>query len=239
MFFIKLFFFFFQAEDGIRDHCVTGVQTCALPICFLRRPSPSAGGACSTVSAGKNATCSSRTGPGKIRLGIARMHSTTSSTIAIGRSPKRPSGTCARKPLAAWLRKHHRLRNGPPCPANPSFVPKTGPSTLDGRGEPAGGCSASNRSRFPGGTVPSFLGQICLRPSSQDLRHRRPHEREGLHRRLRRDWQHLRGASCTTGRSRSLRLRSEEHTSELQSHSDLVCRLLLEKKKKQYTKLIY
>ena len=27
-------FFFFQAEDGIRDHCVTGVQTCALPIFF-------------------------------------------------------------------------------------------------------------------------------------------------------------------------------------------------------------
>src|SRR5947207_12248437 len=30
--------------------------------------------------------------------------------------------------------------------------------------------------------------------------------------------------------------RSEEHTSELQSHSDLVCRLLLEKKKKKTTK---
>src|SRR5438132_5723023 len=29
------------------------------------------------------------------------------------------------------------------------------------------------------------------------------------------------------------RFRSEEHTSELQSHSDLVCRLLLEKKKKK------
>src|SRR5437879_10901514 len=27
-----LFFFFFQAEDGIRDTSVTGVQTCALPI---------------------------------------------------------------------------------------------------------------------------------------------------------------------------------------------------------------
>src|SRR2546426_8083800 len=26
------FFFFFQAEDGIRDYKVTGVQTCALPI---------------------------------------------------------------------------------------------------------------------------------------------------------------------------------------------------------------
>src|SRR5438034_8301859 len=33
------------------------------------------------------------------------------------------------------------------------------------------------------------------------------------------------GPSCT---------RSEEHTSELQSHSDLVCRLLLEKKKKPH-----
>src|SRR5438132_10445474 len=32
------------------------------------------------------------------------------------------------------------------------------------------------------------------------------------------------------------RLRSEEHTSELQSHSDLVCRLLLEKKKKKIHK---
>src|SRR5437667_8320719 len=30
--------------------------------------------------------------------------------------------------------------------------------------------------------------------------------------------------------------RSEEHTSELQSHHDLVCRLLLEKKKKKTTK---
>src|SRR5215211_9497944 len=32
-------------------------------------------------------------------------------------------------------------------------------------------------------------------------------------------------------------VRSEEHTSELQSHSDLVCRLLLEKKKKKKKKL--
>src|SRR3989449_11398163 len=29
-------FFFFQAEDGIRDVAVTGVQTCALPICYYR-----------------------------------------------------------------------------------------------------------------------------------------------------------------------------------------------------------
>ena len=31
----------------------------------------------------------------------------------------------------------------------------------------------------------------------------------------------------------AIECRSEEHTSELQSHSDLVCRLLLEKKKKK------
>src|SRR6266481_9309518 len=30
------FIFFFQAEDGIRDGTVTGVQTCALPICRSR-----------------------------------------------------------------------------------------------------------------------------------------------------------------------------------------------------------
>src|SRR5260370_184843 len=29
---VEMFFFFFQAEDGIRDSSVTGVQTCALPI---------------------------------------------------------------------------------------------------------------------------------------------------------------------------------------------------------------
>src|SRR6267154_3319128 len=32
MYMLDIFFFFFQAEDGIRDGRVTGVQTCALPI---------------------------------------------------------------------------------------------------------------------------------------------------------------------------------------------------------------
>src|SRR5438034_3890 len=37
----SVFFFFFQAEDGIRVHCVTGVQTCALPIWdFFFAPGP-------------------------------------------------------------------------------------------------------------------------------------------------------------------------------------------------------
>src|SRR5438132_13813737 len=54
--------------------------------------------------------------------------------------------------------------------------------------------------------------------------------RPGLHRhhRHRPVGQHQPGRQFPVG----VRARSEEHTSELQSHSDLVCRLLLEKKKK-------
>src|SRR5256885_5815707 len=37
-------FFFFQAEDGIRDYKVTGVQTCALPIWEQDTPPAGAGG---------------------------------------------------------------------------------------------------------------------------------------------------------------------------------------------------
>src|SRR2546427_4859872 len=44
------FFFFFQAEDGIRDLTVTGVQTCALPICCSGADS---GAICEHVLAGK------------------------------------------------------------------------------------------------------------------------------------------------------------------------------------------
>src|SRR2546430_3939384 len=48
-FHVKIFlFFFFQAEDGIRDLTVTGVQTCALPISnhvvVVRAPSAWTGG---------------------------------------------------------------------------------------------------------------------------------------------------------------------------------------------------
>src|SRR2546430_8694250 len=52
--FHTLFFFFFQAEDGIRDLTVTGVQTCALPIWR----NGAAGGAASSRSSDR--TCRSR-----------------------------------------------------------------------------------------------------------------------------------------------------------------------------------
>src|SRR3989440_5222480 len=83
---------------------------------------------------------------------------------------------------------------------------------------------------------------------SSDLR--RPHERASCRRRPRgsdgrcpcgrRPRRTLRAREGRKGRacSRALRSvrRSEEHTSELQSRSDLVCRLLLEKKKKKRNK---
>src|SRR5258708_18342725 len=40
---VAVFFFFFQAEDGIRDDLVTGVQTCALPISCGHRLSDNVG----------------------------------------------------------------------------------------------------------------------------------------------------------------------------------------------------
>src|SRR5699024_11500854 len=47
------------------------------------------------------------------------------------------------------------------------------------------------------------------------------------------EYTRIRGANCHLGRGDVIRrMRSEEHTSELQSRFDLVCRLLLEKKKK-------
>src|SRR2546430_9179538 len=56
---LTLFFFFFQAEDGIRDLTVTGVQTCALPISLIRR----AQSVHRSRSAGRSASIPSRSTP--------------------------------------------------------------------------------------------------------------------------------------------------------------------------------
>src|SRR5690349_23015547 len=53
-------FFFFQAEDGIRDLYVTGVQTCALPICASTRITVSESAACGTSRASNQIALSSR-----------------------------------------------------------------------------------------------------------------------------------------------------------------------------------
>src|SRR5260221_8245749 len=72
---------------------------------------------------------------------------------------------------------------------------------------------------FPYTTL--FRSQLSRERKRQNLREPPAHRVDQLGR-------HARGDGS--------RARSEEHTSELQSHSDLVCRLLLEKKKKQHSK---
>src|SRR2546427_4140464 len=119
--------FFFQAEDGIRDLTVTGVQTCALPIWWH----------CKRAWAVRRSASST---PPKCRA------------------------------------------SNPRSPATPSAL--QAPCTRPARPPPTAACCASN---WPPGS---------------------PHA----------------APNCAT--------RSEEHTSELQSQSNLVCRLLLEKKKK-------
>src|SRR5436190_13727348 len=63
------------------------------------------------------------------------------------------------------------------------------------------------------------------RPQFRVARLARENDASGIHRRDRR-------IRDVIDNARVRYRRSEEHTSELQSHSDLVCRLLLEKKKK-------
>src|SRR2546427_3116248 len=125
----RVIFFFFQAEDGIRDLTVTGVQTCALPILMS-----------AMVTSGVASFSTKRDSRGSHAIGVPAPCSATSS--------------------------------------RPNF--EIGANGL---------------------SFTSLPARIGISSSS----------------------------SVTSWR----RMRSEEHTSELQSQSNLVCRLLLEKKKKR------
>src|SRR2546421_2922053 len=84
--------------------------------------------------------------------------------------------------------------------------------------------------RPPRSTLFPYTTLFRSQLSGRAARLRERHERQGP--RARHDERALRGADRAVGRERS-----EEHTSELQSRSDLVCRLLLEKKKNFNTNL--
>src|SRR5205085_6733550 len=73
--------FFFQAEDGIRDLTVTGVQTCALPISTWSCPGP------------RRSSPRARSGPGR----ACRAASPRRTSAARGRPSGRPPG-CRRRP---------------------------------------------------------------------------------------------------------------------------------------------
>src|SRR5687768_17938890 len=59
--FFCLFFFFFQAEDGIRDVAVTGVQTCALPILSPSIATDTPNASCEAPSRAMRVACSAQT----------------------------------------------------------------------------------------------------------------------------------------------------------------------------------
>src|SRR5690242_21137131 len=77
-----------------------------------------------------------------------------------------------------------------------------------------------DRERVHVGAEPEHPARPVAAQARDDARRGRPFELESVHRPQR----------VLDERGR---LRSEEHTSELQSHVNLVCRLLLEKKKKK------
>src|SRR6266850_7548380 len=56
--------------------------------------------------------------------------------------------------------------------------------------------------------------------------------------RCRGSWSRAKASGCSKRATRVARRRSEEHTSELQSPCNLVCRLLLEKKKNKKNRII-
>src|SRR5205823_13748375 len=96
---IGCFFFFFQAEDGIRDKLVTGVQTCALPI------SAQAGGFTARAGGFTSASLRIHRAPAG-----AHRHSDAESGGATqaGRSEERRVGKECR---SRWVADHEKIKS--------------------------------------------------------------------------------------------------------------------------------
>src|SRR5256712_5801494 len=126
-------FFFFQAEDGIRDLIVTGVQTCALPISdrdvrrLLAEYLPSVDFALFRKL--RDAIESGRWGVGRFRLGRA-----LASRLRPYRRFARPSATLARSGRA-WRKAWRMLRGGTPPQALLSGGAVIGVVGSDGSGK--------------------------------------------------------------------------------------------------------
>src|SRR2546429_3461670 len=80
------FFFFFQAEDGIRDVAVTGVQTCALPILYWP------GGICRKLYSPLESV---------VRVMCAPVALLSSATRTFGTTPPEGSVTAPRREVSA------------------------------------------------------------------------------------------------------------------------------------------
>src|SRR3989475_4892754 len=96
-------FFFFQAEDGIRDLTVTGVQTCALPIFCCTSP---ASETISSISASMKASRRSRV----CRLGSGSVARKARSLRTVLRTSGRPMNSLSNTELACTGSRTSLLR---------------------------------------------------------------------------------------------------------------------------------
>src|SRR5260221_1335340 len=96
-------FFFFQAEDGIRDHCVTGVQTCALPISRLRAAAP-------VGTVGSCGSQTSDTSPDVFWRAADSGGATADTTIKNGRGSGRERGKNSGGAVSLKKKKNHLQR---------------------------------------------------------------------------------------------------------------------------------
>src|SRR3712207_6966502 len=86
------YFFFFQAEDGIRDIGVTGVQTCALPISCMARKRSSGDRVFRHPRVGVGPHAPESTGGSERRCGCSPTRPNPNIVLADGRSEERRVG---------------------------------------------------------------------------------------------------------------------------------------------------
>src|SRR5258708_29369326 len=128
-------FFFFQAEDGIRDDLVTGVQTCALPISSRTPPQPRPG------------SSPAQPGHAAARVPAAAAQATPYPAAADQSAPRVPG----RRPAGPLSRSTTTTRPVPPRTPAP---PAPQPATTDRRNRPLPPEPASRRTPPPPAAPP-------------------------------------------------------------------------------------
>src|SRR5690625_4167844 len=182
-------FFFFQAEDGIRDGHVTGVQTCALPILGTAQYLPP------EQAMGKAAT-----GLGDIyALGVIGYEALVGNRPFTGKTQVDIAFAHVNQPV-------------PPMPVHIDRRVRGIIMSMLAKDPEDRPRSAASLARI----IEELLPYLDPPTTSSDGGARPPASRAD---------------ESASGKSAGARERSEEHTSELQSRGQLVCRLLLEKKK--------
>src|SRR5438034_6090339 len=224
------FFFFFQAEDGIRDHCVTGVQTCALPI-FSRTHLE--GHAVRAMYACCGAT------DYYLETGDQTYWKTLNTLWDdLTKHQMYISGGVGARSAGEAFGDAYELPNsrayGESCAAIGNMMWNW--RMLAATGE-AKHTDVIERALYNGinsgmsldGTLYCYRNPLAFDPSTGDKIRNPWYDVTCCPPNLERTFASLPGYFYSTSSDGIyLHLRSEEHTSELQSHSDLVCRLLLE-----------